>query len=162
MSNVAVFSCPKCRRKGAWKEQLAGKRVKCKCGMAFTVPVATAAPGPENDAEYELAGHVPEASRQTVASSAPPPIPLSYQRAATAGERTKPSPKSSRSLLEIIFAQWPAALGFLLIGAGVLVACTVGKFGGYLSIRLAAILIAFGMVSLGYWTFANHNDDYNF
>jgi hypothetical protein len=48
MSTVAsngsdVIVCAGCERKFAWKPQLAGKRVKCKCGQAISVPAATAA-----------------------------------------------------------------------------------------------------------------------
>ncbi len=34
----ATFSCDGCKRSFAWKEQLAGKKVKCKCGQIMSVP----------------------------------------------------------------------------------------------------------------------------
>jgi hypothetical protein len=45
MSTVAsdVIVCAGCERKFAWKPQLAGKRVKCKCGQAISVPAAASA-----------------------------------------------------------------------------------------------------------------------
>ena len=42
MSEVAVlkFGCPSCQRQFAWKEQLAGKKAKCKCGQVIEVPLS--------------------------------------------------------------------------------------------------------------------------
>jgi hypothetical protein len=40
MQSDSKFSCDSCGRSYAWKPQLAGKRVKCKCGQAVTVPDA--------------------------------------------------------------------------------------------------------------------------
>src|SRR5687767_3453590 len=57
MSDAAAtkFSCDGCGRTYAWKEQLAGKRVKCKCGTAVTVPQAPLEPEFDADALYDLA-----------------------------------------------------------------------------------------------------------
>jgi hypothetical protein len=42
--------CPSCGNKYAWKEQLAGKRVKCSCGEAFSAPLEPpAAEAPADD-----------------------------------------------------------------------------------------------------------------
>src|SRR2546429_5041003 len=40
MSSTAAgrFSCEGCGKTYAWKAEIAGKRVKCKCGRAMTVP----------------------------------------------------------------------------------------------------------------------------
>ena len=35
---VGKFSCDGCGKTYAWKAELAGRRVKCKCGQALTVP----------------------------------------------------------------------------------------------------------------------------
>ena len=35
---VGQFSCDNCGKSYAWKPQLAGKRVKCKCGSPLSVP----------------------------------------------------------------------------------------------------------------------------
>ena len=53
------FTCDGCGRTYAWKPQLAGKRVKCKCGATMTVPeaetLAEAEPDFDADALYALA-----------------------------------------------------------------------------------------------------------
>jgi DNA-directed RNA polymerase subunit RPC12/RpoP len=38
MADVGRFSCAACGRSFSWKPELAGKRVKCKCGEKLTVP----------------------------------------------------------------------------------------------------------------------------
>jgi ribosomal protein L37AE/L43A len=48
------FSCPSCERSYTWKDKLAGKSVKCKCGETFTVPAAMAEVEPEEDFSYDL------------------------------------------------------------------------------------------------------------
>jgi len=49
----AVIQCPACQKEYPWKPDLAGKRVKCKCGELIDVPVA--APKAEVDELYDLA-----------------------------------------------------------------------------------------------------------
>src|SRR3954451_7877631 len=56
------FSCDGCGRAYAWKESLAGKRVKCKCGQAMTVPDAPPEPEFDADALYALADAEKEAA----------------------------------------------------------------------------------------------------
>ncbi len=41
---AAKFSCQACGRSFVWKEQLAGKKVKCKCGSTIAVPASATAP----------------------------------------------------------------------------------------------------------------------
>src|SRR4051812_30364260 len=59
------FSCDGCGRTYAWKESLAGKRVKCKCGQAMTVPDAPPEPEFDADALYALA----DAEREAAANA---------------------------------------------------------------------------------------------
>lgn len=100
------FSCDGCGRTYAWKESLAGKRVKCKCGQAISVPNAPPEPEFDADALYALADAEREAAanapsqhriveRPAPVKAAPasngPSIPrgaaaLGYQRGATARE----------------------------------------------------------------------------
>jgi hypothetical protein len=49
----AVIQCPSCQKEYPWKPDLAGKRVKCKCGELIDVPAA--APKAEVDELYDLA-----------------------------------------------------------------------------------------------------------
>jgi hypothetical protein len=35
-----VFECPQCGKKGKWSPNLAGKKVKCKCGATFIAPAS--------------------------------------------------------------------------------------------------------------------------
>src|SRR3954471_9736346 len=37
-SDVTTFACDACGRKFAWKAELAGRALRCKCGAAMTVP----------------------------------------------------------------------------------------------------------------------------
>jgi fucose permease len=67
-----------------------------------------------------------------------------------------------RTLLQKLAAQWPCALGFLLMALGVFVIWQAsGPTAGY-ERRGGIVIIAFGVAALGYWSFANRNDDYNF
>src|SRR5687768_282460 len=51
-----TFSCDGCGATYKWKQQLAGKRVKCKCGQVMSVPASLEpADEPEMDALYALA-----------------------------------------------------------------------------------------------------------
>lgn len=54
-TGAAKFSCDACNRQYTWKAELAGRRVKCKCGAVMTVPQEVAQPEPELDALYDLA-----------------------------------------------------------------------------------------------------------
>ena len=57
MSDVAgKFSCEGCNRSYTWKPELAGKRVKCKCGHVMTVSeLPPSPPVAEADALFDLA-----------------------------------------------------------------------------------------------------------
>src|SRR4051794_21497346 len=51
------ITCSGCGKTYVWKPELAGKRVKCKCGEAMTVPASmeAAAPPPQEEDLYDLA-----------------------------------------------------------------------------------------------------------
>src|SRR5215471_14931347 len=49
----AVITCPTCSKEYRWKPELAGKRVKCKCGEVIAVPASQ--PEPEANDLYDLA-----------------------------------------------------------------------------------------------------------
>src|SRR4051812_24063075 len=61
MSEVvaARFTCDGCSRTYAWKEQLANRRVKCKCGHTMTVPAAPPEPEIDENALYDLVADEP-------------------------------------------------------------------------------------------------------
>jgi hypothetical protein len=103
---VAQFTCSACQRTYSWKKELAGKRVKCKCGQPVTVPAAPPEPPPEpeDDGLYDLADAAADAQKAVsklppkiveapvAATSAAPArtsrggVPLEYRRARTAHE----------------------------------------------------------------------------
>lgn len=97
--NPVKFSCEGCQRTYTWKEPLAGKRAKCKCGHVMTIPQKPPQPEPpqEEDDLYALAdtgaSHKSAAPRPvaaipvaTAAVAAPQSsaVPLGYQRGPTA------------------------------------------------------------------------------
>ncbi|HRK31018.1 MAG TPA: hypothetical protein PLD59_08050, partial [Tepidisphaeraceae bacterium] len=57
MADLGRFSCEGCEKTYGWKAELAGRKVKCKCGTVMVVPVE--APAPEEDGIFDL---VPDAS----------------------------------------------------------------------------------------------------
>lgn len=68
------FTCNACNRAYSWKPELAGKKVRCKCGQVLAVPQALVAsvppPAPELDDMYELAGDREEKASRTPQASA--------------------------------------------------------------------------------------------
>jgi hypothetical protein len=73
MADGARFSCEGCVKTYVWKPELAGRRVKCKCGHVMTVMQAPPEPEPEldEDALYDLADAETEAAKKSSALSAP-------------------------------------------------------------------------------------------
>ncbi len=51
-SKKSRFACPSCGRRYSWKRELAGKKVRCKCGKSMRVPDVL----PAVDGTYELDG----------------------------------------------------------------------------------------------------------
>jgi hypothetical protein len=100
------FACEGCKRNYTWKPEIAGKRVKCKCGQVLTVPQKIEAPAEaEADDLYALAEDADKAAAQpsrlvAAAAALPPPkpvgatatgvsksgIPLAYKRGPSARE----------------------------------------------------------------------------
>ncbi len=80
----AVIHCPSCQKEYPWKPDLAGKRVKCKCGQTIEVPVGV--PTGEIDELYDLADDGPKskpqhaiADLQSVATTAAVAVDDSHQ-----------------------------------------------------------------------------------
>jgi len=67
-----------------------------------------------------------------------------------------------RSFLEKVVAQWPGVLGLLLIAFGGFEFWVVHQGGRNTNSRAGLTFIVIGVVMMGYWAFANRNDDYNF
>lgn len=67
-----------------------------------------------------------------------------------------------RSFVERLIAQWPGALGVILVGLGLLIIWEVHQGGRNSGSREGLLFIVMGIVALGYWSFADRNDDYNF
>lgn len=67
MSSTGKFACEGCGKSYSWKPELAGKKVRCKCGNVMVVPsVAPAHDSPPAlDDMYELAGDKEEKARRT-------------------------------------------------------------------------------------------------
>src|SRR4051812_6804230 len=111
------ITCAACGRSYRWKAELAGKRLRCKCGAAMAVPENTAA-----DANPELEppafdGLDLPSETAAIAASAAPPVHRPLRRAATAGgERPRfPVPGDSPDI-----PLWQKVLGVvatLLFGA---------------------------------------------
>ena len=68
MSAVGKFSCEACARSYSWKPELAGKRVKCKCGQPLSVPASN--PAEEADAAG-FEGLMPADDHITATAAAP-------------------------------------------------------------------------------------------
>ena len=80
--------CPSCGRTYAYKPELAGRRVKCKCGAAIQVPAA--APPDEDPPDFsDMAAYEPAGA----AVSAPPPTPAPVPASTPAG-RAVPTAKA--------------------------------------------------------------------
>jgi hypothetical protein len=102
MSDVATAKivCDGCKKSYAWKPELAGKKVKCKCGQVIHVPMP-AAPKEEPDDLYDLAPSeeapkpkkrlpiTPSAAPAVAATGtiAPPSAAVAYQSAPTKRDR---------------------------------------------------------------------------
>lgn len=78
--SVAAIVCGSCQRKFAWKPELAGKRVKCKCGQPIAVPAAAgqrSAPAPKAPGTAPAkaqAGPIKRPSAPTVAVAKKPVV----------------------------------------------------------------------------------------
>jgi hypothetical protein len=127
------FSCGGCQRRATWRKEIAGKRVRCKCGHVTTVPAQPPGDEPADEVDmYDLADLAADAHRAAAnigpmivdpAAFAPAPaaaaavsnsgIPLAYQRPPTGREKELASSGSHIDPRRDL--QAPAVL--LLIGA---------------------------------------------
>ena len=73
-SSPAKFSCDSCGRSYSWKTELAGRKVKCKCGHVLEVPAEP--PQAEGDL-YAMADDPAPAARKAPAAPAAPAPPVS-------------------------------------------------------------------------------------
>jgi hypothetical protein len=117
------FSCTSCGKAYAWKPQLAGKRVKCKCGAPISVPAEdpalAQAPPPEFDDLYALA----EGNADVPVAPAPiaRPAPALAVAAVGAGAGTAaPAPRANRpgGSGAGTGARKPNLLGYAQMGGG--------------------------------------------
>src|SRR5262245_19522245 len=76
----AKFSCQSCGAKYRWKPELAGRKVKCKCGAVMTAPAQNPAAArsssrgsdePDLDAMYDLAEEGKAVAKSAGAAAAP-------------------------------------------------------------------------------------------
>lgn len=62
---MAAIQCPSCQKEYRWKPELAGRRVKCKCGTVISVPAKE--PSAEPDDLYDLADSPREGDEHSIA-----------------------------------------------------------------------------------------------
>src|SRR5581483_3439791 len=94
MSTEAIV-CNACQRKFAWKAELAGKRVKCKCGNAIAVPARGAASRPPKPVSAGLSLSPPPKTASVVSA---PPKPAKARP--TAPVAAKPMPVMAAAVAE--------------------------------------------------------------
>ena len=80
------FECGGCGKSYTWKQELAGRRVKCKCGHVMTVPQSPpgAEPEPPADDLYDLAPDPQEGKPKKPRVPLAPVVPKSEERATRA------------------------------------------------------------------------------
>jgi hypothetical protein len=72
MSQATSISCSMCNRQYNWKPELAGRRVKCKCGNVIAVPEAPVEEVPAEDDTYDVSG-------VDLSDLPPPPVESGYR-----------------------------------------------------------------------------------
>src|SRR5262245_25895114 len=167
--NATTFSCDGCQRTYTWKPQLAGKRVKCKCGHTLTVPDAQPDPQIEEDALYDLvaaeeeaAKHAPSQHRVVdapvsrsapAASSSGPAIPRSaaglaigYRRGPSAEEQKRGGDRFSTANLMDMNRDVHVPVSLLVVGFGIYTAFYAWKYslGGT---GIAAVTFGLGIMT---------------
>jgi hypothetical protein len=110
------ITCAACGRSYVWKAQLAGKRLRCKCGAALAVPENAAAEDSELEPPAFDGLDLPSETAAIAASAAPPVHKLKPRAAAAGGKRARsPLPGNFPDV-----APWQKVLGVvatLLFGA---------------------------------------------
>jgi hypothetical protein len=91
---VGQFSCDSCGKTFAWKPQLAGKRVKCKCGAAMTVPSTDPA---ADDAGLDDLAALAHGGETYDDAPPPPPPPMSGRGGRGGGAATARAPAVASS-----------------------------------------------------------------
>lgn len=101
--SLATFACPQCGKHWTWKPQLAGKKVKCRCGAVFSAPQdAPSAAGPPDDL-YDLSPSHAKAPPPAIPVS-PPPVAAGPAATTVLDYRTapheSPAPRTGRVALD--------------------------------------------------------------
>jgi hypothetical protein len=159
---AARITCDGCKKTYAWKPELAGKRVKCKCGHTIQVPAAQEPP-PDEDGMYDLApSEEPVKPKRSPAHPPPPGLSAPAPAAATSAIPYQAAPirdrMSNENLMDmnrdvyvpvallavgVILYLACFAFRFHLTGAGI-VTVSVGLF--ILTAFKAALLVGFAML----------------
>jgi hypothetical protein len=93
------FRCPTCGKRHKWNPALAGRRARCSCGEALTIPNH-----PPDQDEYDIAPDLtPTPIRPAIAASSAPSVPLGYR----APKDDKPATADTDRLKNFI---WPISL----------------------------------------------------
>src|SRR5438552_6678520 len=79
---AGMIVCPSCNKSYRWKSELAGKRVKCKCGTNIDVPQALP-DEPDEDHVYDMVDAEPPPAPKPPVMPARPAVAASPKRAAT-------------------------------------------------------------------------------
>jgi len=74
----SVLNCPSCKRKFTLKPELAGKRVRCKCGQIISIPKAEEVAAEEDATELDAFAALE--TQGDVAVAAPPPYKAAKSR----------------------------------------------------------------------------------
>jgi hypothetical protein len=97
------FSCEACGKTYRWKEELAGRRVKCKCGHVMTAPQTP--PTPPDDL-YEMAPEPEKPRPMRPATMAAPAAAASLRPAKSSSVlQYRTPPKADRNTAAVIEAQ---------------------------------------------------------
>lgn len=98
------FACDACGKSFKVKEELAGRKAKCKCGHVLTVPRLAPEPEPEptffeetDDDLYGFADEPPAKSRASVAVPAPVPAYVTAANTITPARPVSPSGRTAKS-----------------------------------------------------------------
>jgi hypothetical protein len=150
-SMSSSFSCESCQKSYRWKPELAGKKVRCKCGHTMRVPqtLATEQAEPERD-EYDLKD--PFSDMASLGRGTPVDEPVFRE-----------PPTVARSLQNPAAASAPTAYGTAYTPparkkAGFdLGAIFAGGLNKNLLIGVGTIILAIGLAGFCYWQQTRHD-----
>jgi hypothetical protein len=170
---AAKFSCTGCNRSYTWKTELAGRRVKCKCGQVMTVPHAPPSPQQQEDELYDMAPTGDDAQsafsrmRSSTSSAAAPVgqpaapagVPLAYQQGPTQRERERMSATSSTIMdikrdvhvpVALLVAGFALCVGYYAVRSGSGAAIAGAGIGiALMTLIKATLMIGFAFVIAG-------------